>query len=252
MKSNKGITLVTLVITIVVLIILSTVIATISIEQFDDMRLESFYSKLEIAQEGIEKIAQTNEKYTETNGNIVYLKDLGTMPTEEQKQLVQNLGFTSANFRFFTAEQVENDLEITGVDLDLLIDFSNKIVVAPQGIEVDGIKYYTLERKKYAVSKNENKNKGTVDFSYSASKYGSDLYKIKIVPTNVGDIKDGIVKYKKEDIDYWTPAKNNEIITNQLATYDVIYIDANNNSVQKKLLLSLDDNKDVTITEVTE
>lgn len=251
MRNNRGITLVSLVITIVVLIILSTVIATISIEQFKNMKLEGFYSKLEIAQEGIEKISVTNEKYTDSNGNTVYLRNLGSAPTNEQKEIIESLGFTSLNFRFFNAEQVEKELEITGVNLDLLIDFSNKIVVAPQGVEINGTKYYVLERKKYAVSKNENKNKGNVDFNYSASKYGSDLYKIVITPINVGDITKGVIKYKKQIMDYWTPAENNVIIVNQLTTYDIIYIDVNNNSKQKAIKLSLDNNNNVIATEVT-
>lgn len=251
MRNDCGITLVSLVITIVVLIILSTVVTTISMEQFENMKLEGFYSKLEIAQEGIEKISATNEKYTDDNGNTVYLKDLGTTPTDEQRQLIQSLGFTSANFRFFNAEQVEKELEITGVDLDLLIDFSNKIVVAPHGVEINGTNYYVLERKKYEVSKDENKNKGTVDFNYTASKYGSDLYKIVITPMNVGDITQGVLKYKKQIMNYWTPAENNVIIVNQLTTYDIIYIDVNNNSKQKAIKLSLDDNNNVIATEVT-
>ena len=79
-----------------------------------------------------------------------------------------------------------------------------------------------------------------------------EKYKIIINPVNVGDIKEGIVKYKKSDLDYWTAAKDNEIIVNQLVDYDIIYIDANNNSKQKKINLSLDSNKKVVAKEVTQ
>ena len=46
--------------------------------------------------------------------------------------------------------------------------------------------------------------------------------------------------------------EDNEIIVNQLVDYDIIYIDANNNSKQKKINLSLDSNKKVVAKEVTQ
>lgn len=50
MKSNKGITLVTLVITIIILLILAAVTTTVSIKQVQSTKLEDFCTKLEIAQ----------------------------------------------------------------------------------------------------------------------------------------------------------------------------------------------------------
>lgn len=136
--------------------------------------------------------------------------------------------------------------------MNLLIDFEDVKVVNPEGIEVDGKKYYTLIDKKYTVAKNTDKNVANVDFTYTVENYGKEKYKIIINPVNVGDIKEGIVKYKKSDLDYWTAAKDNEIIVNQLVDYDIIYIDANNNSKQKKINLSLDSNKKVVAKEVTQ
>lgn len=254
MKNDYGITLVALVITIIVIMILATVGISMGTNQYDKMQLKGFYTKLEIAQQGIEKIVETNESYVDSNNNTIYLKDLGAVPTAEQSNLIESLGdYTSVDFKFFTAEQVEKNLEISGVELDLLINFKDKLVIAPQGIEVDGKFYYMLEDKKYSVPINEEKNKGNVDFDCTVKKYTSDSYKITVTPKNIGDIKEGIVKYKKSDIDnYWTVANNNEIITNQLITYDIIYIDANNNSKEKKILLSLDNEGNPIITETNE
>lgn len=136
--------------------------------------------------------------------------------------------------------------------MNLLIDFEDVKVVNPEGIEVDGKKYYTLIDKKYTVVKNTDKNVANVDFTYTVENYGEEKYKIIVSPVNVGDIKEGIVKYKKSDLEYWTAAKDNKIIVNQLADYDIIYIDANNNSKQKKINLSLDNNKKVVAKEVTQ
>ena len=143
-------------------------------------------------------------------------------------------------------------LKYHGVNLNLLINFEEIKVINPDGIEVDGKKYYTLIDKKYTVVKNTDKNVANVDFTYTVENYGEEKYKIIVSPVNVGDIKEGIVKYKKSDLEYWTAAKDNKIIVNQLADYDIIYIDANNNSKQKKINLSLDNNKKVVAKEVTQ
>ena len=143
-------------------------------------------------------------------------------------------------------------LKYHGVNLNFLIDFDDVKVVNPEGIVVDGKKYYTLIDKKYTVVKNTDKNVANVDFTYTVENYGEEKYKIIVSPVNVGDIKEGIVKYKKSDLEYWTAAKDNKIIVNQLADYDIIYIDANNNSKQKKINLSLDNNKKVVAKEVTQ
>lgn len=250
MKNKSGITLVSLVITIIILLILSTVTITISVKQFDNMQLKAFYSKLEIAQQSVEKIAQTNESYIDENNNVIYLTDLGTVPTETHKSLITSLGYNSANFKFFTSNQLEKELDISGIDMDLLIDFNNRVIISPEGININGKVYYMLEDNKYTVKVNEDKNVGTVDFNYTVEKYGESSYKLKIEPINIGDIKEGIVKYRKNNTDdFWSVAENNEIITNKLITYDIIYIDANNNSKQKTIALSLDSDGNVISTE---
>lgn len=246
---NNGITLVALTTTIVILLILLTVTMTVGVSQLDSMKLKDFYTKLEIAQNGVEKIVETNENYTDDSGNIIYLKDLGTIPTDEQKTLIESLGFDSTNFRYFASEQVKDELEISGVELNLLIDFENKKIVNPEGIEIKGQKYYMLKSQKYSVTANADKNISDVDFRYTVEKYGTDSYKIKVTPINIGDIKEGIVKYKKSDVNYWTVANYNEIIVKQLTSYDIIYVDANNNSKQKTITLSLDSDRNVIATE---
>lgn len=253
-NTQRGITLVALMITIVILLILLTVTITVGFSQIDSMKLKDFYTKLEIAQNGVEKIVETNEKYKDDSGNIICLKDLGTTPSDEQKTLIGSLGFDSTNFRYFTSEQVKDELEISGVELNLLIDFKNKKIINPEGIEIKGQKYYMLKSQKYSVTANADKNKADknisdVDFSYTVEKYGTDLYKIKVTPVNIGDIKEGIVKYKKSDVNYWTVANYNEIIVKQLTSYDIIYVDANNNSKQKTITLSLDIDGNVIATE---
>lgn len=249
MKNKDGITLVALVLTVIVLTIMVSVGLRIGSNNIDEVRLKSFYTKLEVATEGIEKISNTNESYIDENNNTIYLKQQGVEPTVAQTELIESLGYSSTNFKYFTAEEVENDLQIHGVDLNLLIDFENKIVINPEGIEIDGVKYHTLENSKYSVQLNSNKNVGTPNFTYTVENYGANKYKITITPVNVGDIKDGLVKYKKENANYWNIAKDNIIIINELARYNIKYVDANNNSITKTINISSNGANSVIATE---
>lgn len=246
---NKGVTLVALMITIIVLLILASVTIAVAYEEFNSIKLKDFFTKLEIAQSGVEKIVEINEQYKDENENIVYLKELGTLPTSDHILLIQSLGFNSENFRYFTKEQLVTQLEIAGIDMDLLIDFENKKIINPEGIKIDGQTYYMLINQQYSVNANENENVAEVDFTYTVEQYGEDSYKIKIMPINIGNIKEGMVKYKKSDINYWTVANDNEIIVNKLTSYDIIYVDANNNSKQKTITLTLDSDGNVIASE---
>ena len=51
MKDNKGITITILVITVIILLIIAGITVTVSKKQIDNIKLEDFFRKLEIAQE---------------------------------------------------------------------------------------------------------------------------------------------------------------------------------------------------------
>lgn len=242
MRNDKGITLVALIVTIIILIILTGVGIYSAINQLENARLKSFYTKLEIAVEGI-------EVYKNEVNDLNTLNQQGTDPTAEQISLITSLGKDSNNFRYFTAEQVDSVLGISGVDLNLLVDFEHSVVINPEGIEIDGVKYYTLENAKYTVQLDNTKISGPIDFNYTVEKYGNNKYKINVVPVNIGNIKEGIVKYKKDGVDYWTVAKDNVIIVQNLVSYDIMYTDANGNTITKTISLSLDAGNNVIATE---
>ena len=240
MKNEKGITIIALVVTIVILLILTVVSFTTGRVQLNNVRLKAFYSKLEVVQEAVEKIADTNE----------YDEDWGTPLTAEQISLIASISenYDTSKFKYFTASEVESILNVSGVDLNLLIDFEDKYVISADGEEIDGIVYYVLENDKYRTNY-QDKNTGNVNFNCTIKNYGLNSYKITVTPVNVGDIQEGIIKYRQSNIDdYWKIAKNNEIIVDKLGTYDIMYIDSNNNSVTKQITIQEDVNNNVVIT----
>ena len=260
MKKENGITLVVLIVTIIILIILTGLGISISSDYLNDAKLKTFYTKLEIAKEGIIKISDTNEKYKDEENNIVIIKEQGANPTADQIQLIESLGYDSTRFKYFTAEEVESILGIYGVDLNLLVDFgydpsndlddntAEVVVINPEGIEVDGEMYYALEDNKYTVQLDKTKTSGPVDFNYTVENYGSK-YKITITPVNIGNIKEGTIKYKKSFLDFWTVADGNVIIVKNLTYYDIMYTDAKGNTITKTISLSLDAGNNVIATE---
>ena len=124
MKNQKGITLVALIITVVVLLIITAVSINFGTDSLDDTRLRGFYAELEIVQKRVDDIATTNETYVLPDGDItttVYLKDTGTVLTEEQKSFITGLKFDPTNFKYFTSEQLETILDISGIEQDVFL-----------------------------------------------------------------------------------------------------------------------------------
>ena len=253
MKSERGITWIALIITIIVLILLTGAGISAGGKSLNDTKLKAFYTKLEIAQEGVTKIINTNEKYKDDEGNEVEVKNLGTEPTQGQKDFIEStIGVASTGFRYFTANQVEKDLQIYGVNMNLLINFDTNTIVNPEGIRIGRKYYYMLENKRYTVNKDTDKNTGTPSFDYNAYHYGQKSYLIEIIPTNVGDINQGIVRYRKIGQDYWEIANENKFILDALGKVEVNYVDANDNSTTKILRIWLEpwDPEGVWIEEV--
>lgn len=246
-RKEHGITLVALILTVIILIILATSVTSISLNHFHYIRTREFYTKLEVAQEAIIKIQNTNESYKDTGGNTVYLKGLGATPTTEQNQVIATVNsqlgtsYDASKFLYYTKNQVEKDLGISGVEMNLLIDFEDGVVISPEGAQIDGQMYYALPAdSKNRVSENSTKNTGAVNFTYAVTKYSSNQYKVTVTPTTVGDITKGIVQYKQASLDFWTVAENNEFVIKRLGQYDIKYTDANQNTITKRIQISLD------------
>ena len=251
-KNKSGITLVALIITIIILLIIIGVGITVGRFQINNIKLKAFYTKLEIATEAVEKIAATNDYYLNSSGLPVYYKDLGSTPTAEQNTLILSISnnYDTTKFRYFTADELESILNISGVDLNLLIDFTNKVVISADGEEIDGTTYYVLNNKKESIDYHPENNNATLAFgNFVVSKYGSDSYKIKVTILNEGNVKNGTLKYRKYNVnDYWKVVSSNEIIVSKLGNYEINYTDNFGNIVQEVIKIQEDVNENVSYT----
>lgn len=262
LSDEKGITLAVLVLTIVVMFILAAVSIQTGSESLDSTRLQGFYTQLEIIQKRVDDIATTNESYKDAEGNTIYLKDKGEEVTDNQivflQRILSNLLYDdddAKEFRYFTAEDLENELDLINMEYDVFIHFDNRIVVAEDGIVANGVRYNALENTTYFVKQSvENNDEGNIKLDYKVTKYGSK-YKVVVVPTynNMDDLSEnGYVKYKKIDTKYWETSDNTEMIVELDTEYNIVYIDSNNNNIEGNIIVKLvkdeEGNDNLTVT----
>lgn len=249
MKDEKGITLVALVIIVAILLIITIVSVYSGKESLDNVNLNNFYMQLEIVQKRVDDIAATNEIYIDENGNQIDIKKAGEELNQNQKtKLIKileanNIDPTSIieNFRYFTVQNIKDILDLTEIDYDLFINFEKRIIVAENGLIVDGISYHLLKNDTYFVEQKTDKNKGTIkELEYGVPiKYTEDTYKVTIEPKDtIGDLdKTGHIKYKKSMLNFWEITNENYIIMDFETEYDIIYIDLNNNSIERNIII---------------
>lgn len=249
LSDEKGITLTVLILIVIVMFILAGVAIQSGTESLGSTRLKGFYTQLEIIQKRVDDIVVTNESYKDADGNIIYLKDKGKDITTEQIEFLQTvlIGLSdeaASKFRYFTIEELEKDLDLLHMEYNVFIDFENRIVVAEEGIVADGEQYYVLESTNYFVEQNENKNVQTIQsLSYQVTAYGTDKYKVVVTPENynIGDLSEnGYVKYKEINTKYWETSDNTEIIIEKDIEYNIVYIDTNNNSIERKIKIKIE------------
>lgn len=258
MKREEGITLVALIITIVVMIILASVSIKSGTESLDITRLEGFYTQLELVQKRVDDIAATNESYIDSDGNIIYLKDTGKTLTDTQKTSLQNiitsenLEVDATNFQYFTVEDLENILDLSEIEYNLFIDFNSRIIVAEDGIKIGDKIYYVLKNVTYFVQQDIEKHK-VQSLSYDATQYKTGKYKVTVTAINAAgdDVEGGYVKYKKTTTKYWEVSNNTEMILETSVEYNIVYVDANKNSIEKTIKVEVDSTTgEVTVTEI--
>ena len=212
-KSQKGITIIALVITIIMLLILASVATYTGIESYDKAEQIKFVSQMKLIQ------AKVDEKVQEEDFDST---TIGTGLTEEQKQIlinsVQNDGISDPtgdeefeNFvRYITKEQLSEQWDLDNIDEDIIVNFKTREVISTVGFEYGGTTYYT----QYKLPKGEkltqyNNTNTTLSFEYL--KIPQDLsYLIKI--TEVKRItKDGSeIQLKLDTLKYELGKKNTE------------------------------------------
>lgn len=249
MKNEKGITLVALIIIVAILLIIASVSIYSGKESLDNVNLNNFYMQLEIVQKRVDDIATTSERYVDENGNEIDIKNTGQELNQNQKEKLikileaNNIDSNSIieNFRYFTVQKIKDVLDLPEIEYNLFINFEKRIIVAEKGMVVDGISYHLLKNSTHFVEQKTDKNKGTIkELEYGVPiKHTDGTYKVSIEPKEtIGDLdKTGHIKYKRSIVNYWEVTNKNYIIVEPNVEYNIVYIDLNNNSIEKTIIL---------------
>jgi len=264
MRKEKGITLVSLVITIVVLLIIASTTIHNGMVSLDNTKLNGFYMYLETVQKKVDEVASTNETFIDSSGNTIIVKQAGIAYSDledDKKTLLQQIiqleepTLNPQNFRYFTTQNLKNILDLEDARYNVFIDFDNRIIIAEEGIKIGDTTYYMLKNNIYHSEYSTSKLPTLIienPFSYSIIEYGTEQYKITVMPNyTYSDYtpKDAILKYKNVESKYWEMAEDLQFVINELGVYEISYEDSADNNITKLVEVKHNENESPTIQE---
>ena len=232
-RSNKGITLIALVITIIILLILSTIIIYSGQNVIKSSKFDIFSTELKAMQTNVNELYEKYKSGETVNGlkEEEILTSLGKdieSSSEVSAQAIKVFtegasGITDkTGYRYFD-EQTLKDLKIEGIGQEFFINIEKRSVVSYQGFEYENKTYYTVEQltnNLYNVEYKENSNKPVFDISYEMIADG----KYKITVSNIqheGYISKWQVRYKLEKENYWNTIDSLSFIVTEEGKYSI-------------------------------
>ena len=150
MRSEKGVTLLMLVITVIITLIIAGSAVYSGIETYKGMRVKTFSEQLSIVKERVKKKkkkAKTNsELKLYTLGKPITKEELGEELYVQSALAISNTGGHYTNYRFFDSKDLKDDLGIEIEDFIVAIDFENSKIVGVKGVEYEGHAVYSQEQ----------------------------------------------------------------------------------------------------------
>ena len=239
LNERKGITLVSLAITIVVLIILASIGTSAGIDVIKQAKLNAFTTELEVMQV---KVNELYDEYSSGNNEVLdYGKDLSLSGGQADKVLTSSVsGITDnkSDYRYYDKTTI-NALKLEGIDSEFFVNVKTRSVVSYNGMEYEGVTYYTLEQLPqglYNVNY-EDRNTGKPTFELSCDNWtnGKSNIKVSNIQYSEGYINKWEVKYKLEGRDYWTTSEDLSFFVDTPGMYTVKIINGDIESEEKQI-----------------
>lgn len=163
MKSERGITLVVLVITVIILAILVSTGIRYGTSSFDKVKFQNFSYELQQIQGRVDSVSEKMKM--DINSNYIYLdgKQMGRNVGASKAALdtlnkVRRIDYTKASsndkdlypitgeaiYRYFSIKSLETDLDIKNASQDVIINFKTREVISVSGMSFNGKTYYRL------------------------------------------------------------------------------------------------------------
>lgn len=159
-KNKKGVTLVVLTIMIVVLIIIATITSNIGIDLIQKSKYYKAIYELKAMQ------AKVNELY-EDNNNIEYGESIPASILDIANEAYNHVNSNNkwsvdigefSDYKYFSKSYIKDELDMEGIDLDFIINLKTRMVILLNGVEMEGVKYFSLcevENETYNIEYNE-------------------------------------------------------------------------------------------------
>lgn len=176
MQKEKGITLISLVIIIVIIAILTSTAIYSGTQSLQEAKKTRFITELRMIQEKI-KLDEYNVEYGNTIGT-----DYTAVSNDKREKILASEGIAITNlndYRYLTKGELEQNLQLSGITRNVLINFETKDVISEQGIKIDGKWCYTLRQagvEDYTTSYDQTQMKNTISFEIS-KKHAPDSQK---------------------------------------------------------------------------
>lgn len=143
-KNEKGITLIALIITVIVMLILLSTTAYVGIDTYKESRIIAFVTQMQIIQKKVDTLVSDENTAIGTiiseSGKQAEIEEAIANAIAENE--ITNWNTELQNIKYFSKEDIKN-LDIDNIDYNTIINFDTREVVSLEGIEYNGITYYT-------------------------------------------------------------------------------------------------------------
>lgn len=241
LSSNKGITLMMLIITIIVLSILTAVTVSVGSSTLKEMQVEAYVAKMNMVQSRVNVISQKVQEGDTSYANIG--TEISAL-SETNKNKVANIlnGIPSDGFKFYSQTDLK-ELGVEKIDEDVIINLNTKKIYSMVGIKYEGTTYYnqydlpngvqvvdyealqtqgpdfTIEKENYGLTVKVN----ITNIIYDEQINGSDIYYGEVTDSTTNPVT----------VSFWQRANGTSFQVTKTATYAVKVVDKNNGQTIK-------------------
>ena len=146
MKSNKGITLIIVIMTVVLLTILMGLVITSSIDTYNKSKFLSFEPNMKLIQKKVDMTLEERIDY-ETLGqplNDEQRSRLATIIANDNNNMISTEDPSAETLRYFSSNDINEDFELSDIRGEFVINFANREVISLDGAEKNNVMYYTI------------------------------------------------------------------------------------------------------------
>ena len=146
MKSNKGITLIIVIMTVVLLTILMGLAITSSIDTYNKSKFISFETNMKLIQKKVDMALEERIDY-KTLGHSLNEEQkakLATIIANDNNDMISTEDPSAETLRYFSSNDINEDFELSDIRGEFVINFANREVISLDGAEKNNVMYYTI------------------------------------------------------------------------------------------------------------